>query len=809
MTEPTLLSLYPGVDAKVTVDRNFTAGTSSAQIWFNDTEQFFCSMSNCTQTADTGGIIWACPGIRCQCYSGSAICGPGIAGISLKTIIESLNGAFTLTCSNTSCLFDEIELRPLFSKGIHIDNCTYGECIYPSNIIAITGVAQPSSLNPDSVAAIAIFSFLAAFLIATCCLAKRRQIILSRQEVVATSHGVRIEWRNLGYTIPVKREKKRTDNHENGTKVERFATILSDVSGAAEPGQVVAVMGPSGAGKTTLVDILAGKAKSGKTVGTILIDGKPINTREIRKLVGYVIGDFFVDQDLVLPPEQTVFEALLFSAQLRLPESVPLSEKKRIVEDIISRLGLEGKFILLTFAPHRLNARLLPLLRTASRGLSGGEKRRVSIGLELVISPAILILDEPISGLDSYSAHMVIRDLETLAKGDNATTIILTIHQPRSDIFQLFNRVVVLAGGQTLYIGAPNEAAEDFKNRGLESPANYNIADYMLDVALQPALLARAQSHGKQDEPLSENKTDLTSVKDDADDPFTPKTSFLTQFSLISARNWQNLVRNKALLFTHVIVAIVLGVFIGGLYYQSPVSIAGFQNRIGCLFFLLALLAFSSLGALGAFLNDRLLFIKERSNGYYKPFPYVVSKLLFDLIPLRVIPALLLGCIAYWMVGLSPNEWDFLRFLLILVLFNGATGLICLVIAAGIQEAGMASLVASIVMLFMMLFGGLLINQDKIPAALSWLQYLSVFRYGFEALAANEANSLEITDSLDGITINVTGSFILQWLFGFDTNGFWLNAVVLVAFWVGLIALVVILVLFMQFSQTMGGQKSP
>ncbi|RUS20021.1 hypothetical protein BC937DRAFT_86556 [Endogone sp. FLAS-F59071] len=582
MTEPTLLSLYPGVDAKVTVDRNFTAGTSSAQIWFNDTEQFFCSMSNCTQTADTGGIIWACPGIRCQCYSGSAICGPGIAGISLKTIIESLNGAFTLTCSNTSCLFDEIELRPLFSKGIHIDNCTYGECIYPSNIIAITGVAQPSSLNPDSVAAIAIFSFLAAFLIATCCLAKRRQIILSRQEVVATSHGVRIEWRNLGYTIPVKREKKRTDNHENGTKVERFATILSDVSGAAEPGQVVAVMGPSGAGKTTLVDILAGKAKSGKTVGTILIDGKPINTREIRKLVG------FVDQDLVLPPEQTVFEALLFSAQLRLPESVPLSEKKRIVEDIISRLGLEG-------------VRNRRIGSAASRGLSGGEKRRVSIGLELVISPAILILDEPISGLDSYSAHMVIRDLETLAKGDNATTIILTIHQPRSDIFQLFNRVVVLAGGQTVScpIGAPNEAAEDFKNRGLESPANYNIADYMLDVALQPALLARAQSHGKQDEPLSENKTDLTSVKDDADDPFTPKTSFLTQFSLISARNWQNLVRNKALLFTHVIVAIVLGVFIGGLYYQSPVSIAGFQNRIGCLFFLLALLAFSSLGALG------------------------------------------------------------------------------------------------------------------------------------------------------------------------------------------------------------------
>ncbi|RUP44158.1 hypothetical protein BC936DRAFT_149864, partial [Jimgerdemannia flammicorona] len=323
------MALYQGVDTKITLDRNLTGGSSSAQLWFDGKEQFYCGMKNCTQATEaskagdperclqitcsfhltpiqlnltpsplptTDAVVWSCPSVQCKCYPGSAICGgPGVVGLSLQSMIEGMKGAFKLTCTNTSCLFDEADLQFLFSKGLQLTDCNYGECVYPSDIISVTGVSvsiqstlpistvsrtsliprsplhqQSSSLTAGPIAAIATFSFLAALLLLICLVTKRRQTILARQEVVSTTRGVRIEWRNLGYTVPVWREekKRRTGDDENGTKkLDGFATVLHDVSGAAEMGQVLAIMGPSGAGKTTLVDILAGKAKSGKISG--------------------------------------------------------------------------------------------------------------------------------------------------------------------------------------------------------------------------------------------------------------------------------------------------------------------------------------------------------------------------------------------------------------------------------------------------------------------------------------------------------------------------------------------------------------
>ncbi|KAK9716843.1 hypothetical protein K7432_006611 [Basidiobolus ranarum] len=247
-------------------------------------------------------------------------------------------------------------------------------------------------------------------------------------------------------------------------------------------------------------------------------------------------------------------------------------------------------------------------------------------------------------------------------------------------------------------------------------------------------------------------------------------------------------------MFTHFAAAIILGIIVGGLYWQISDDLGGFQSRLGAIFFIMAVLAFTALGALGTFLEDRLLFIRERSNGYYKPIPYITSKLLFDLVPLRVVPAILIGCITYWMVGLTPNGSTFARFLLTLVLFNGAAGLFCIAVAACVRGTGVSSLLASLVMLFFMLFGGLLINQNEIPPALSWLQYISMFRYGFQALSVNEIVGLRIIGSMGGMDVNIPASMVLTEMFGFSADGIYKNIIILAWYWVILIAIIMLLV---------------
>ncbi|KAF9344522.1 hypothetical protein BGX26_004274, partial [Mortierella sp. AD094] len=541
-----------------------------------------------------------------------------------------------------------------------------------------------------------------------------------------------------------------------------------------------------------------------------------VHESEIRRMVG------FVDQEDTLPPTQTVYEAVLFSAMLRLPEAMPIHRVHERVTEVIEMLGLS----------HCSDRRIG---NVTSRGISGGEKRRVSIALELITRPPILILDEPTSGLDSYSAHMVVEQLCKLA-ASKTTTVILTIHQPRSDIFFMFDQTLVVSKGEALYFGAADTAAQYFNRRGLVCPTNYNIADYLLDIAMDQELVAKAKSYQGSDEDektgvstghqshapgsnisrrgVNGNASDITrtsaasneqsyetavrmtdsgSIDNNSaasiSDSMSGKkqktvypTSFLTQLSVLMKRNFQTLIRDKSLLVLHVAVAIILGLFIGGLYFKVTMALAGFQNRAGSLFFMLALLGFSSISALGAFTDTRTLFIKERSNGYYPPMPFIISTLIFDLIPLRIVPAILLGCISYFMIGLSPVVETFFKFLLILVLFNISTAMFCLVIAAGVRATGVASLASSIVMLFMMLFGGFMINSGNIPAALTWIQYLSMFKYGFEALAVNEVATTQLIDNIQGVAFNVPGSLILQKLFGFQLGGYWKNMIILIGF---------------------------
>ena len=254
------------------------------------------------------------------------------------------------------------------------------------------------------------------------------------------------------------------------------------------------------------------------------------------------------------------------------------------------------------------------------------------------------------------------------------------------------------------------------------------------------------------------------------------KPGIPSQFLILSTRTWRNLHRNPQLLLTHYAISIVLAVFLGFLFYGLTDDIAGFQNRLGLFFFILALFGFSTLTSLTVFAPERLLFTRERAKGYYHPIAYFAAKVVFDIIPLRLIPPLILGVVVYPMTGLVAAWPEFLKFILFLLLFNLAAAGICLFIGIVFRQPSVASLVGSLVMLFSLLFAGFLLNRERIPGVARWLQALSIFHYAFEGVIVNEVRYLSLIDHKYGIDIEVPGSAILS-TFGFDTQALWMDVV--------------------------------
>lgn len=211
------------------------------------------------------------------------------------------------------------------------------------------------------------------------------------------------------------------------------------------------------------------------------------------------------------------------------------------------------------------------------------------------------------------------------------------------------------------------------------------------------------------------------------------RVGLLRQFVILSQRTWRNLYRNPMLMLTHYAISILLAVLCGYLFYGLTDDIKGFQNRLGLFFFILALFGFSTLTSLNVFSSERLLFVRERANGYYSPLAYFCAKVVFDIVPLRLIPPILMGVIVYPMTGLIAAWPEFLRFVLILVLFNLAAAGICLFIGIIFRDGSVANLIGSLVMLFSLLFAGLLLNHDAIPKAALWLQTVSPLRLFFNA----------------------------------------------------------------------------
>lgn len=269
----------------------------------------------------------------------------------------------------------------------------------------------------------------------------------------------RIKAKNLSYKL-----SKRYDEYFSwfcweGANDKTDGYILKNVDCEAKPGEITAIAGPSGAGKTTLLEILAGMIVQSRVSGHALVNNQPMNAAYFRRLSGYVT------QDEALFPLLTVEEMLVYSARLRLRGGLDKATAR--VRELLKELGLDH------VAGVRIGSE-------STRGISGGEKRRVSVGLALVHDPAVLLIDEPTSGLDSAAALHVMVLLKSLAK-NQGKTIVLTIHQPGFRILELFDQIVLLSKGIVLHHGSLHLLEERLKLAGYCIPRQVNVLEFAID----------------------------------------------------------------------------------------------------------------------------------------------------------------------------------------------------------------------------------------------------------------------------------------------------------------------------------------
>lgn len=548
----------------------------------------------------------------------------------------------------------------------------------------------------------------------------------SSSDLNITSKAV-LTWEDLKYDVPV----------PGGTR-----RLLNSVFGYVQPGKLTALMGASGAGKTTLLDVLAARKSIGVIGGDILIDGKPPGASFQR-------GTAYAEQLDVHESTQTVREALRFSAELRQPYDVPLSEKHAYVEEILSLLELENLADAIIGFPEF--------------GLSVEERKRVTIGVELAAKPELLLfLDEPTSGLDSQSAFNIVRFLRKLSAAGQA--ILCTIHQPNSALFQSFDRLLLLQrGGECVYfgdIGQDSQVLIDyFRRNGAECPPDANPAEWMLDAigaGQTPRIGDRDWGDIWRESPeLEKTKSDIVKMKEgriadnkEDSDKSKKEVEYATptwyQIKTVVRRTnlafWRSPNYGFTRLFTHAAIALLTGLA----FLQLDDSRSSLQYRVFVLFQMTVIPAIIIQQVEPKYDMSRLVSYRESASKTYRSIAFATAMVVAE-VPYNLLCTVVFFLPIYYIPGfLNASSRAGYQFLMVLIteFFSVTLGQL---ISALTSSSYIASQLNPPFIIVFALFCGVAIPKPQIPKFWrAWLYQLDPFTRLIGGMLVTELHGREV-----------------------------------------------------------------
>ncbi|XP_012284737.1 protein scarlet isoform X1 [Orussus abietinus] len=541
-----------------------------------------------------------------------------------------------------------------------------------------------------------------------------------------------LTWKDISYTVAKKRIKNSAKEWLVGGEVERVR-LLHEVSGVVKSGTIVAIMGPSGAGKTTLLATIAQRVK-GESRGKILLNGQLLDKETMARMSG------FVPQVDLAVESLTVQEHMEFMARMKMDRRFRALQRKHRIHCLLTDLGL------LECGNSRLSS------------LSGGERKRVSLAVQLLTEPSILFCDEPTTGLDSYSAMSVAKTLRDVAARDRV--VICTVHQPASGLLDLFHEVLLLRAGRVAFQGTVSDANEFFASLDLHCPATFNRAEfYVSQLSLTRESGEKSYEKVKyicEDFERSEFGKKLAMAIADScavsicpemlHPIFLEKVSSVsgfkrirpfTQIEWLAWRSYVDSKRNLMSLFVRSALYIGISVLISTPFVGITENLdqKNIQNMQGLMYLVITETVFTfNYGAFYTFPRELPFLLRDMASGLYDPAPYYVSKVII-LTPGTIVLPFIYAAVIFNVAGLNGGFLGFVYFLIPIILgAMSATALGCLMSAVFESISG-ASLLSVPIDFLTLIFSGVFLHLGSLPPFTSWLKYTSQFYYGGEAVS--------------------------------------------------------------------------